>query len=125
MFLLKAAVVGLRNIGKLHCRYYQEIPNVRLVAVCDLDEKLAEAASLQFGVKSYTDLKALLENEEVDVVSIATGGIENGSHHREWISPLCASHASNENGKRCISGEAVIQSTIRSTRNDRICKRAR
>ena len=81
MFLLKAAVVGLRNIGKLHCRYYQEIPNVRLVAVCDLDEKLAEAASLQFGVKSYTDLKALLENEEVDVVSIATGGIENGSHH--------------------------------------------
>lgn len=83
IFLLKAAVVGLRNIGKLHCRYYQEIPNVTLVAVCDLDGKLAEAAALEFGVKSYTDLNMLLENEEIDVVSIATGGIENGSHHFE------------------------------------------
>lgn len=81
VFLLKVAVVGLRNIGKLHCRYYQEIPDVKLVAVCDLDEKLAEAAALLFGVTSYTDFNDLLENEDVDVVSIATGGIENGSHH--------------------------------------------
>ncbi|MCJ7842990.1 Gfo/Idh/MocA family oxidoreductase [Lederbergia sp. NSJ-179] len=81
--MLKAAVVGVRHIGKVHCRYYQEIPDVELVAVCDLDQKLAEAAAQQFGVKAYTDIKALLAHEEIDVVSIATGGIENGSHHFE------------------------------------------
>jgi predicted dehydrogenase len=79
--MLKVAVVGVNHIGKLHCRTYKEHPQTELVAVCDLNEELARSVGAQFGVKAYTDLRELLEREEIDIVSVATGGFENGSHH--------------------------------------------
>ena len=81
--MLKAAVVGVNNIGKNHCRAYQQNKDVQLVAVCDLNSELVESVGKEFGVKAFTNLKTMLENEEIDVVSIATGGKENGSHHYE------------------------------------------
>ncbi|MFY0762323.1 Gfo/Idh/MocA family oxidoreductase [Metabacillus dongyingensis] len=81
--MIKAAVVGVNHIGKIHCRYYQENKDVELVAICDLNKELAESVANEFNIKAYTDLKELLNNEAIDVVSIATGGIENGSHHYE------------------------------------------
>ncbi|HEY0827170.1 MAG TPA: Gfo/Idh/MocA family oxidoreductase [Bacilli bacterium] len=81
--MLKAAVVGVNFIGKLHCRYYQQNEDVQLVAVCDLNEQLAKAAGAEFSVRVYTDLQTMLDQEDLDLVSVATGGIENGSHHYE------------------------------------------
>src|SRR5690348_5658323 len=79
--MLKVAVVGVNHIGKIHCRYYRQNDQVELVAVCDLNEQLANAAGNEFSTKVYTDLSKMLEQEEIDLVSIATGGVENGSHH--------------------------------------------
>lgn len=81
--MLKAAVVGVNHIGKIHCRFYKSNPHVQLMAICDLNKDLAEATGKEFGVPFYTNVKAMLENEELDLVSVATGGIENGSHHYE------------------------------------------
>lgn len=81
--MIKVAVVGVNNIGKHHTRFYHENKNVELVAVCDLNEQLANAVANEYHAKSYTDLTKLLEENEIDVVSIATGGEENGSHHFE------------------------------------------
>lgn len=79
--MIKAAVVGVNHIGKIHCNYYKEHPEVELVAVCDLNEELVGMVANELKVKSYSDLKEMLKNEEIDVISIATGGFENGSHH--------------------------------------------
>ncbi|WP_299089997.1 Gfo/Idh/MocA family oxidoreductase [uncultured Metabacillus sp.] len=79
--MIKAAVVGVNNIGKIHCRYYHEHADAELVAVCDLNEALVNAVAMQYNITGYTDLKTMLQNEEIDVISIATGGKENGSHH--------------------------------------------
>ncbi|WP_077623359.1 Gfo/Idh/MocA family protein [Sediminibacillus massiliensis] len=79
--MLKVAVVGVNKIGTIHCRYYDENPDTELTAVCDLEKDRAEAAATRFRSNAYTDLKVLLEQEEVDVVSVATAGEENGSHH--------------------------------------------
>ncbi len=79
--MLKAAVVGVNHIGKIHCSCYKRHEHARLVAVCDLNERLAEAVAAEFGVKAYADLRTMLEQEDIDIVSIATGGKENGSHH--------------------------------------------
>ncbi|WP_226527013.1 Gfo/Idh/MocA family protein [Metabacillus niabensis] len=79
--MIKAAVVGVNNIGKIHCRYFKENNDTDLIAVCDLNKELANAAANEFNVLAYKDLKSMLENEEIDVISIATGGKENGSHH--------------------------------------------
>jgi predicted dehydrogenase len=81
--LLKAAVVGVNHIGKIHCRYYQEHKDVQLVAVCDLNEALVKTVADEFKIKAYTDLKTMLKHEKIDCISIATGGKENGSHHYE------------------------------------------
>ncbi|TWE08594.1 putative dehydrogenase [Neobacillus bataviensis] len=81
--MLKAAVVGVNNIGKNHCRAYQQNKDVQLVAVCDLNRDLAVTVGQEFGVKAFTDIETMFEKEEIDVVSIATGGQEKGSHHYE------------------------------------------
>jgi UDP-N-acetylglucosamine 3-dehydrogenase len=79
--MLKVAVVGVNNIGKIHCQTYSENPDVQLVAVCDLVQERAEHMAKSYGTKFYTDMKTMLENEEIDIVSIATAGEENGGHH--------------------------------------------
>ncbi|MBS4194252.1 Gfo/Idh/MocA family protein [Lederbergia citri] len=81
--MIKVAVVGVNHIGKLHCRYYNENPHAQLVAICDLNKELAGKVAENYGVPAYSDLKKMLKFEEIDVVSVATGGFENGSHHYE------------------------------------------
>jgi len=48
-----------------------------------LNGELANSVASELKVKAYTDLRVMLAKEKIDVVSIATGGIENGSHHYE------------------------------------------
>ncbi|WP_163537538.1 Gfo/Idh/MocA family oxidoreductase [Gracilibacillus sp. YIM 98692] len=79
--MLKVAVVGVGNIGKIHCRYYSENPNVVLVAACDLIEERAQAMADLYGTQAYQDMGTMLEKEEIDIVSIATAGEENGGDH--------------------------------------------
>ncbi|UOQ86938.1 Gfo/Idh/MocA family protein [Gracilibacillus salinarum] len=79
--MLNVAVVGVNNIGSLHCQAYLENPDTALVAVCDLVEERAQAAATNYQTRAYTNLDDLLEKEVVDIVSVATAGVENGSHH--------------------------------------------
>ena len=79
--MLKAAVVGVNNIGRIHCQNYVMNPDTELVCVCDLDEERARSVANKYGVMAYTDMQTMLRNEEIDIVSIATAGEENGGHH--------------------------------------------
>ena len=65
------AVIGL-GMGKHHCKSVMATPGARLVAVCDLDEERLEAAAAEYGCKAYTDYTELLQNDEINVVNIAT-----------------------------------------------------
>ncbi|MDC3415917.1 Gfo/Idh/MocA family protein [Aquibacillus salsiterrae] len=80
---MKVAVIGVGNIGKIHCRYYSENPDVELVAVCDLIPERAKAMADLYGCKAYEDMHLMLEKEEIDIVSVATAGEENGGDHYE------------------------------------------
>jgi predicted dehydrogenase len=54
---------------------HQKVPGVRLVAVCDLNEKrlgLAVEAAGSPGVQTYRDYRKLLENPDIDAVIVAT-----------------------------------------------------
>jgi len=81
--MIRVGVVGVNHIGKIHCRAYLGHPDTQLAAVCDLLPERAEAAGREFGVPAYTDLRRLLESEAVDLVAVATAGVEKGSHHFE------------------------------------------
>lgn len=83
--MLKVAIVGTGNIGRQHAQCYRANAQSQLVAVCDVIADKAQAFGEQFGVKSYSSVAEMLAAEEIDAVSVTTGGIENGSHHYEPV----------------------------------------
>lgn len=79
---LKIGIVGLNGIGNHHARCYQQDELADLVAVCDVVKERADAAAAAYGAKAYYSLKEMIEGEpDLQIVDIATGGIDNGSWH--------------------------------------------
>lgn len=79
--MLRAAIVGARGIGNLHAVSYQDSQLAEFVAVCDLVQERADECAQRYGIKAYSNLREMLANESLDVVSVCTGGRENGSDH--------------------------------------------
>jgi predicted dehydrogenase len=70
---LKIAVVGTGRISKFHFAAWQAVPDIQLVAVCDIDADRARATAKTYGVpKSYQSVAELLDKEEVDALDIAS-----------------------------------------------------
>ncbi|MFO7974956.1 MAG: Gfo/Idh/MocA family oxidoreductase [Candidatus Hydrogenedentota bacterium] len=74
---IRVGVVGFHGQGGNHIENFLAMPGVRLVALCDVDErvlnKMAHVLEKQnVKVAKYTDVRKLLENDEVDAISIAT-----------------------------------------------------
>lgn len=75
---LKAAIVGCGQIADGHVSELQKLPDVDVVAVCDLEPLMAEQLAVRLGVRShYADYDQMLEREGPDVVHICT---PPGSH---------------------------------------------
>ncbi len=63
--------------GKSDIRDFRKIPGVRIVALCDADRAHLEPEAAKFAgrnekVATYTDVRGLLEDKNVDAVSITT-----------------------------------------------------
>ena len=74
--MLKVGIVGCGMIGKEHAKRIQyKIMGAEVVAVCDVFEAGAKAASdLIGGVKIYTDADALIADPDVDAIVVTTPG---------------------------------------------------
>jgi UDP-N-acetylglucosamine 3-dehydrogenase len=66
------AVIGTGFWGKNHARIYKELPSTELVAICDVNPERAKAIAEQYGGKAYTDSSRMLQNKEIEAVSICT-----------------------------------------------------
>lgn len=65
------AVVGVGWFGRAHVRNFHNLSN--LMAICDKDkDKLDELSAQYDGVNVYTNVEDLIENEDLDAVSIVT-----------------------------------------------------
>lgn len=70
---LRVAVVGFRSRGNEHIKELKRIKGVRIVALCDVDAKvLAKGLKENPGAKGYTDMRKMLEDKDIDAVSIAS-----------------------------------------------------
>src|SRR6266581_3952866 len=74
---IRFAVVGFNGRGADHLDGMRKVKGTRLVALCDVDSKVLEreVTKCQNGgeqVEGYTDIRKLLENKAIDVVTIAT-----------------------------------------------------
>ena len=74
---IRVAVIGFNGRGAGHIKSLQEIPGVRIVALCDVDNNVLQRGVEAQGKKNntvtaYTDYRKLVLDPEVDAVTIAT-----------------------------------------------------
>ncbi|CAN0097886.1 unnamed protein product, partial [Chrysoparadoxa australica] len=71
-------VAGIRQQGFNHIRNYAALNNVEVMALCDVDSRLfperLEWLKNNGGTvpKTYVDIRKLLENKDIDAISVAT-----------------------------------------------------
>ncbi len=75
---IRVAVIGVRGRGWDHVKGYHSLPGVEIVSFCDIDEnvlrkRLDDADKMGIAKpQTYVDVRKLLEDKNVDAVSIAT-----------------------------------------------------
>ncbi|MGC1364715.1 MAG: Gfo/Idh/MocA family oxidoreductase, partial [Candidatus Acidiferrum sp.] len=75
---VRIAVCGVRGRGHDHIRGFAHVPGVELTALCDVDENVLNerlGGIEKMGLprpKSYVDVRKLLEDKDIDAISIAT-----------------------------------------------------
>ena len=70
---LKGVCIGAGYFSRFHCDAWRRIPEVELVACCDLDEERRRGIAAQFGIpRHYADYRAMLERERPDFVDVIT-----------------------------------------------------
>lgn len=71
---LRVGIIGAGSIAQYsHLPGYNRLPDVRVVALCDVDAERAKSMADAFGVpRIFTDYEAMLRQEALDVVSICT-----------------------------------------------------
>jgi len=76
--VIRVACVGVRGKGQHHMNGLGSVPGTEVVALCDIDESILGAQSDQLDkrtgrkVKRFTDYRQLVEDKDIDEVSIAT-----------------------------------------------------
>lgn len=85
---LKVAVIGCGSIARRrHLPEYNAEENVEIVAVCDVVKDRAEDMVSVYGGTAYTDYLTLLEDDEIDAVSVC---LPNALHAPVSIAALKA-----------------------------------
>jgi predicted dehydrogenase len=74
---IRVAVVGFNGRGGGHINEFRKIKGVRVVALCDVDREVLERGAKAFqdrneSVETYTDVRKLLENKNIDAITTAT-----------------------------------------------------
>lgn len=92
---IRCAVVGFNGRGKSHIDAFSSMKGTRLVALCDVDsavlgKELQKANDAGGNVQGYTDVRKLLENQDIDVVSFAT------PHHWHALGAIWAAQAGKD-----------------------------
>jgi predicted dehydrogenase len=70
---VRIGIIGTGSISNMHANGYKRLPNVEMVAACDIVEPRVKAFAEKYGIpKTYTKYEDLLANPDVDAVSICT-----------------------------------------------------
>ena len=66
------AVIGAGFMGERHARLFAALPDVEVVAVCDVREEVARRVAAPMGATATTALADVLARADVDAVSVCT-----------------------------------------------------
>src|SRR3970282_724694 len=101
--MLRAGVIGVGYLGRLHAQKLASFDDVALVGVCDADRERGKAIAEEFGTSYHEDSRSLLK--EVDAVSIAV----------PTTAPFVAARGARRGGVHILL-EKPIAATVREGR---------
>lgn len=73
--MINLAIIGVGKFGTNILNTYKQLERegkCKLIAICDINEKLLAQQTEKFNVKGYTDYKEMLEKENIEAVAVAT-----------------------------------------------------
>jgi predicted dehydrogenase len=70
--MFRVGIVGVGAIGREHLHIYQSLPDVTVVGVADSNESAAKEVAQLVGARAYASTAELLEDQEVDAISLCT-----------------------------------------------------
>ena len=65
---VKVGFVGTGGIANSHLRNLVEMENVRIAALCDIDESRVDAAVERYGGQAYTDYREMFDGADLDAI---------------------------------------------------------
>lgn len=68
---MKVAIIGVGGMGNTHLKNYVTL-GAQIVAVVDSNFEKAQAVAKEFNCKAYSNYQELLDNEELNAVSVCT-----------------------------------------------------
>jgi len=75
---VRVAICGLRGRGNDHLHGFAKVPGTEIAAFCDIDDsvlnhRIGDMQKLGLAKpKTYVDIRKLLEDKDIDAISIAT-----------------------------------------------------
>lgn len=120
---VRIAIVGLGSMGTQHLKWFAALPEVEVVALCDVDKDHLDVAlktllSLQPQSKAegYTDFRRILDRKDIDAISCATP-----DHWHAQIATLAFEAGKDVYGEKPLSydvkeGQRMLKSLQRNKR---------
>lgn len=68
--MITVGILGAGNIARTHVRGYGQLPNTRVVAVCDIIAERAETMAAPLSARPYSDWTAFLAHAGLDMVDV-------------------------------------------------------
>lgn len=68
--MIRIGIIGAGTMGGCHLGCYEDIPGVKVVAVCDLIKEKAENLASNHGARVVTDAMEIINAEDIDYVDI-------------------------------------------------------
>jgi hypothetical protein len=76
---VRVAHIGLGGQGNSHVRWFNALPDVEIVALCDLDQirlgetkKRLQEINTNTRVETFSDFRRILDRKDIDAISVAT-----------------------------------------------------
>lgn len=94
-------IVGAGVIARFHAKAIADIPNAKLIGICDTDFEKAKTFGKEYNCQSYSGYDEMYKNKNIDIVTIAT---PSGLHLEPTV-------AAAKSGKHCIC-EKPLEITV-------------
>ena len=83
--VVKIGFIGCGGNARGHMKNLREVPDARLVAVCDVVEELARKAGEEMGAEAYTDHRRMLDRGDLDAIYISIPVFAHGQPEFDTI----------------------------------------